>query len=308
LTPYASPWSRGTESKAQTGGTGHLARRALAGVTILVLAASCGPAFGWGSKGHQWTTDNAVELLPAGKLKDFMVGHRSALAYNCLVPDFQLKEGVSGKIEAPDHYLDLEIISPQPKPSDIPRTRLDAARLYTMKGIPYASGGFLPWRIEETFWALANAMRCDVASVPFWAGLIAHYAADATQPLHATVRYDGLPDPANPGQKLFKGIHLDYEVTFLEDEGFEFRRSSLALAARPATVTDVHDLAARTLCDSFGHVNEIYDAARRHWGPTMYADWERELGPMTRGQLAKASTLIASLWLTAWEVAGSPAM
>ena len=276
--------------------------------SLLAVLGAHAPALAWGSKGHQWSTDNAAELLPEGVLKTYMEAHRRTLAYNCLVPDFQLKDGVGGKLEGPDHYIDLEVIAATPTLEALPRTRLDAGRLYTERGLSYASGGFLPWRIEEAYWALVNALRCDEASVSFCAGLLAHYVADATQPLHTTVHYDGLVTEGNPPTKEFKGIHAEYEITFIEDCGFEFRQSSLALAQPATPIADVHVAVCETILDSFGKVGAIYDAAREHQGADKYVGWEQALGPMTREQLARASTLLSSLWLTAWQAAGSPSL
>ena len=272
----------------------------------LALAVGAHPAFAWGVKGHQWAVQNAVELLPEGPLKASLQGQVQRIAYYTLLPDFQWKDGTRDKLEGPDHYLNLEVTSATPQASDLPRTRLEAARLYTSKGLKYRDGGFLPWRIEEAYWALVNALKTDPGEVAFYAGVLGHYAADATQPLHTTVHYDGRVDPRSGGARELKGIHLDYEVTFLEDHGLEFRQSSLKLAKAPQVLPDVHAAAVATILDSFGHVDELYEVARRHPGPGKYAAWDREVGELTRRQLAKAATFLTSLWLTAWQEAGRP--
>lgn len=274
-------------------------------VVVLMLVIGAGPALAWGGKGHEWTVSNAIALLPDGRLKDYLREQEGRIRYNSLIPDFQWKDGAISKLESPEHYIDLEVIANPPTPSDIPSTRLDAARLYTARGLRYSNGGFLPWRIQELYWALANAMKTDPESVPFWAGVLAHYAADATQPLHTTIHFDGWVNGSS-GPKELQGIHLDYELSFVEDQGFDFRNSALAMAAPPAVIPDIHQATAQLVCESWGYVTQIYDVARRHRGPDKYPAWERELGAMTRARLARAATFVASLWLTAWHEAGEP--
>jgi len=83
------------------------------------------------------------------------------VCYDSVIPDFQWKDGNIAKLEAPEHYIDLEVIAPAPKAADIPLTRQAAARLYNDKGIAFSNGGFLPWRIEDMYAALVNAMKTD---------------------------------------------------------------------------------------------------------------------------------------------------
>ena len=272
---------------------------------LLLLVATATPALAWGSKGHEWTVSNAITLLPESKLKQYLREHEGRIRFNSLIPDFHWKDGSVSKLESVDHYIDLEIIAVPPTPADLPLTRMDAARLYNARGVKFSDGGFLPWRIQETYLALVNALKTDRDAVPFWAGVLSHYVADATQPLHTTIHFDGWVSEAN-GPKELQGIHLDYELTFIEDQGLEFRHSALAAAAPPALIPDVHQATAELVCESWRYVGLIYDVARRHQGPDKYVVWERQLGAMTRQRLGRAASFLASLWLTAWHEAGEP--
>jgi hypothetical protein len=149
--------------------------------------------------------------------------------------------------------------------------------------------------------------------------VIAHYTADAAQPLHSTIHFDGRADEKVDGRKALSGIHMDYEVSFLEDQGLEFLQSSRALAEEAEVLEDVHAAALDTIFEAHGHFEEIYEAARAENGDDMpagmpavqstarkYAAWDESIGPMTRLQMARAATFTASLWLTAWEEAGKP--
>jgi len=274
-------------------------------VLAFVFAVVCVPAHAWGAKGHTLVTENAVRLLPDGPLKAYMSDHVGGLSFNCLAPDFQLKDGISGALEGPEHYINLESVAPNMRPDDLPRNRADEARRVTDLGLSYADAGFLPWRIEDMELALANAFRADRRNIVLFAGLLSHYAADATQPLHTTVDYDGRPGPG--GAKALKGIHAEYEITYLEEEGLEFRQSSLSLAKPAPQVDDVFGEALAVIFESNACVEAVYRCAEAHSsGPDKYGAWDAEIGPMTRERLACGATLVATLWLTAWKAAGSP--
>lgn len=268
----------------------------------LLTATQC---LAWGTKGHAWIAQNAVTLLPPTPLSVVLSQHQSSVIQSAITPDFQWKDGSIARLEAPDHYIDLEVLSSTPTRDAIPRTRLEAARGYTDLGILYSDGGFLPWRVEETYWALVNAIKTDPQSAPFWAGILSHYVADCTQPLHTTVHYDGRVDRKTDGVPELKGIHADYEITYLEDEGIEFRRSSLALARPTQPMPDVFAAAVDAILASHALVDGLYDVARRR-GEGRFEAWDREMGQMTRGQLAGGAALLASLWQAAWEQAGKP--
>ncbi|MBD3293196.1 MAG: hypothetical protein GF393_09745 [Armatimonadia bacterium] len=264
----------------------------------------------WGVKGHTWTVDNAVQVLPEGPLKTFMADQRSWVGFNSLKPDFHLKDGTAGELEKPEHYIDLEVIADPPTAEDIPRSREAAMRLYNDRGIAFSNGGFLPWRIQDMYLSLVNAMRAeDSRDVTFYAGMLSHYAADATMPLHTTVDYDGLTDRREDGRKFLQGIHAEYEITFIGDYNIEWRESSLAVAKPACALDSVLDEAIAEILHAHSKVDRLYEVAEAHQESDLnarYAAWEAELGPLTREQLGRASTFIASLWLTAWEEAGRP--
>jgi len=263
------------------------------------------PAGAWGAKGHAWVSENAVKLLPEGELRERMERELPSVVGYSSAPDFELKDGINESLEAPNHYIDLD--APEPMlTAEVLRTelrsRVDAARWYTAHRLTFRDGGFLPWRIEEMEVALANAMAGETQEVGLFAGLLAHYAADATQPLHTTKDYNGRVAP-NTKESYLHGIHADYEIVFIQDRGIEFRESSLAMARPAKKLDDVFGAAVDMVLDSYTHVDMIYDVAGRNAGPDRYTAWDAEMGEMTRERLAEAATLVASLWLTAWEEA-----
>lgn len=269
-------------------------------ITVLVVSSLlfAHPALAWGVKTHTWITENAVRLLPDGELRASLERELRAVTANSMAPDFQLKDGLVRTLEYPDHFVNLERFGGPQQPSDLPRTRVEAARLYTALGLSYDKCGFLPWRIEETYLGLVNAMKTDRSKTAFYAGLLSHYVADAHVPLHTTIHYDGRITETGP--RFLEGLHGDYEITFIEDRNIEFRESSFAEAAAPAALADVFEATVHCLYDAFALVDSLYMAAEAHQGPDKYALWDREIGPLTRRQLGRAASLVASMWLTAW--------
>jgi hypothetical protein len=301
--PGKKPALGGTSRRIATNGGNPMRRLLLSVPLLLALTAPC---WAWGAKGHNWSVHNAVEALPEGNLRDWADGRRDELILGALAPDFELKDGIDGPLEGPNHYLNIETIVPTLEWDKLPRTRLEMTARCTELGIPAGDGGFLPYRIEELYVALVNAMKADRRNAVLLAGLIAHYAADATQPLHVTADYDGRPDPSGTGERRFKGIHARYEVTFAQDPDLGFRDRARAAARPPNLLSDVHEATMEVLRASYACVEPIYAAAERHPGDNPYAAWDAEIGDLTAERLGAASTFIASLWLSAWEDAGRP--
>lgn len=276
-----------------------------------LLAATLGsaaPSLAWGAKTHTLVVYNAIELLPPGPLRDFMEANSKRATGYSMAPDFQLCDGLGGELERADHYLNLERLGERGVWERFPRTRNDALRFCIEHGIRQEDLGFAPWRIETSYLDLAASMASDPDGVALRAGLLAHYAADATMPLHTTVNYDGIwPEPGTPStERRHRGIHFLYEITFVEDSGHSYAQEALARAAPARAPDDVLERAYREVLAAHDRVDDLYACADRH--PEDLEAWSAELGDLTREQLARASSLIASLWLKAWETAGVPTL
>jgi len=102
-----------------------------------------------------------------------------------IVPPYGVADGVL-------HYVDLEVfsasptfrddLSHKPRPGDIPRDISDPR---------WKLAGLVPFRVEECFDRLTQALAnpADADEAARWAGLLAHYSEDSTQPHHTTVDY-----------------------------------------------------------------------------------------------------------------------
>ena len=206
-----------------------------------------------------------------------------------------------GRAEAIRHYIDLEDYGSSPFANLNPdinamRQRYGEATL--------ERSGTLPWTIEQVSAAIAQAWRRDDChAAETLSGYLAHYIGDASQPLHSTRYYDGI------GQD--RGIHARLE--FATDASL----AKLAPLARPAIklipVTSAWDAAIAEIRRANALIPAITQAdraARAASPPDDHQAYNRALiaqeGRLIAGQIADASSVLASIWLYEWKSAGSP--
>lgn len=133
------------------------------------------------------------------------------------------------------HFIDLELFQPadkkrgyrhdlsgKPQVEQIPRDQNDPR---------YTQAGMLPHRIAHCYHELVmsiregrlHAMRLDEQegkTATYWAGYLAHYVADNTQPHHATLDYKSQSYFAN--RRKAPNVHAEMEYRMLDDEVKEF--------------------------------------------------------------------------------------
>jgi hypothetical protein len=164
--------------------------------------------------------------------------------------------------------------------------------------------GTLPWTIEAVSDQIETAWRrgdCD--SVLRLSGYLAHYVGDASQPLHSTINYDGYARD--------RGIHARIELAV--DHSLQELEP---MAARQIHVEDINDVwtpAIAEIRDANGLVGEVIrdDRSARDVGNYGGRDYQRAVmsgdASMFGRQIARASSVLASIWLYEWHRAGSPA-
>lgn len=129
------------------------------------------------------------------------------------------------------HYIDVEFFMPEdtrrvyahdlsnkPKLADFPRD---------VGFVRYQRAGMLPFRVEESYRELVKALKAgrltdEPGKFPRdehaakWAGYLAHYAADNTQPQHATVDYKSAAYFAD--KRKAPNVHAEMEYRMCDDE------------------------------------------------------------------------------------------
>jgi hypothetical protein len=115
-------------------------------------------------------------------------------------------------------------LSNKPRLSDLPRDMTDPR---------YVQAGMLPFRIEQCYQQLVLAIRENRLHAPtheqqegktatYWAGYLAHYLADNTQPHHATIDYQSQMYFADKRQGKYPNIHSEVEYKMCDDEKNDF--------------------------------------------------------------------------------------
>lgn len=275
----------------------------LVALGVVLVLAPARPLVAWGFDVHRFIVERAIALLPPG-LGPFYEKHRLFVVEHSIDPDLWRSAGFEE--EAPRHFLDLDAYGPFPFKA-LPRDLDEAIKKFGRARVE--KNGLLPWRTEEIFDKLAAAFRraaeqpYALEDVKFFTAVIAHYASDATQPLHAVVNYDG----QLTGQH---GIHSRFEAEL-------FARFPSQLTVRPEAPRPVgrpRDMIFDTLLVSFQLVEDVLAADRAAVaGRDAYDDlyferFFRQVRPVLERRIADAITSVASLVVAAWERAGRPSL
>jgi hypothetical protein len=223
-------------------------RTALAiGAFACVLAAS-GAALAWGSTGHRLIGIAAIQALP-DSLPGFVHTPQAALDMGELArePDRWRDSGkVHDTMRDPGHFVDLDDqgkVLGGPELKALPPTRTDYDTALRLVGSDAAKAGWLPYAIVDGWEELAKDFadwRADVAGLRLdrdpahqaWLerdkarreyltlrdlGTLAHYVGDGSQPLHASVHYNGWGPGPNPEGFTLQRIHSPFEGPFVRD-------------------------------------------------------------------------------------------
>lgn len=276
---------------------------------ILTITAA-GAAGAWGVEGHRMVARAAVEGLPAD-MPGFFPHAADQLAYLGPEPDRWRDDSRTAMNEAwrYDHYIDLE---------NVPAGALEAPDRFEYLEALHAAGldepeqnaGFLPYRILELYQRLvigfARWRAEDSEQVRRWvqariindAGILGHYVADAANPHHTTIHFNGWSDAApNPREyTTSRDFHRQFETVFvgsrihLDDVRASVPGGAEVVDARAAII----DFIRRT----HDQVEPLYELERVHGFDPASAPIVTEAFAIER--LAAGASFLRSLWYTAW--------
>ena len=231
-----------------------------------MLAASTAPVLAWGSSGHRMIGELAVQHFPK-EIPAFLRTQQAAQQVGLLAqePDISRNAGQPHDDDSdPGHFVDVSddgSILGGPKLSALPATRRDYDTGLRAAGADEFKAGFLPYNIMDGWQQLVKdfaLLRRDMAAQKFAQkfsltavekrsyaraqalrqmlalrdlGVWAHYVGDASQPMHASVHYNGWGDSPNP--EVFvtgPGLHAKFETDFVNAHVGE---QDVARALRP---------------------------------------------------------------------------
>jgi hypothetical protein len=271
---------------------------------VVILSATSTPARAWGFDAHRFIVDRAIDLLPPA-MRPFYQAHRRFIVEHTVDPDLWRLAGFEE--ERPRHYMDLDSYDTPPFTA-LPRDYERAVERYGLEMINRE--GTLPWRAVDMHERLTRSFadhpkgsRWALDNAQFFSAALAHYVADAHVPFHAVRNHDG--QLTNQ-----QGIHARFETDLFVRFRQEVRVSPSAARAIP----DVRGFLFETLIASFEQAEPALKAdlaARRRPGEYDRAYYRRFFDaarPVLERRLSAAITAVASVWRTAWESAGSPAL
>jgi hypothetical protein len=275
--------------------------RLIAAVTLLAAIVAPRPASAWGIEVHKFIMGRAIALLPS-EIRPYFQKYQAGIAEHAGDPD--LWRTVGFVEESSRHFVDMDAYGPPPF-KDLPHDYDDAVKRYGLDFV--VKNGTLPWRSEEIYRKLVEAFTQKAPysreNIRLFSSVLAHYVADAYQPFHAALNYDG----QLTGQW---GVHARFET-----ELFDRYESKLHLSPSvPAPVGTPREFVFAALTTSFLLVQPVLDADKAAVGSRDFYDDEyfdrffSGVKPILEKRLSDSIGAVAGLIGAAWVEAGRPAV
>jgi hypothetical protein len=278
------------------------------------VAASALLLVAWGEAGHRMTGEAAALSMP-GSTPAFFRRASKELGYLNPEPDRwkdrverDADRALDGAFNA-DHFIDTEMVPP-----DVLAAALAAPNRYayadTLRkaGVDAAVFGFLPFAILE----YAQKLRVDFRNwraapdsiKPFIetriiddAGILGHFIADGSNPLHTSDQYNGWTR-ANPnGYATDRQTHARFESGYV---GARIRLADVMakMDTNARVVPNFRAAIVAYLRESNAHVIPFYELDKRSRFDTNTTSAENKA--FTVDRLAFGAKMLRDFWWTAW--------
>jgi hypothetical protein len=235
-------------------------------LTCILLTLSGVPAWAWGGTGHRYIGEIAAGHFPK-QLPAFLrsAQARAQIGLMAQEPDLSRNAGQPHDADSdPGHFVDVSddgSIQGGPRLDALPATRRDYDTALRAAGTEEYKAGFLPYNIMDGWQQLVKdfaLLRRDIAAQKYAGkfamtvaqkktyaaaqavrqlltlrdlGVWAHYVGDASQPMHASVHYNGWGEGPNPEAFVTApGLHAKFESDFVNAH---IREQDVAAALRP---------------------------------------------------------------------------
>jgi hypothetical protein len=293
------------------------ASRLAAAVTfgLICLAAQPPAAHAWGNEGHRLINRLAATALPA----DVPAFLRSEAAINEIEylgpePDRWRSPAEPELVaaQAPEHFIDMELADAL---GPLPHRRLDFEAKVFAAGQRPEKIGLQPWQATEVWERLKAALReyrnlsaankdtrAVEQAVIFYAGWLGHYVADASQPLHTSVQYNGWTGPNPNGYTTEHKIHWQFEGPFV---GANLHEPEVRARLTPlkAIDGDIFDGYVAYLRHTQTYVEKVYQLEKAGGFVGAGSAESREF---TAERLAAGASMLRDMIYTAWLESGKP--
>lgn len=285
----------------------------------LALGAATSTVWAWGDDGHFLVNRSAALNLPE-QMPSFFRDAVDELAWLAADPDRwrEDSEAALRAAQVPDHFVKLDTLGadfvfPQHRfayYAELEQMRAAATDEAMRTALQPDQVGSQPYIVIELYDRLVVAFRQHRRLAPegrgelvagsaiTWAGWMGHYVADAAQPMHTSVHYDGWVGDDDNGYRREPGIHWFFENDFVIANLDELQVADAIPAA--SVLREPFVAYVEYLRESRGFVDPVY---RIEAAGGFDVATEESLA-FTRGRLRAATTMLRDLWFTAWVESG----
>lgn len=287
-----------------------------------VLSFSIQTHFAWGPDGHIFINRVALQHIPSS-MPAFTKSDLAWMEYLANEPDrWSWQDPGAPALRAsagPEHYIDLERVEflkafPANRYEFIRALYAQRTRLLAEDKTREADAllperlGLQPYAATEVYDRLVIAFReYRVAkgnqrstapaekNVLFYMGWLGHYVADASNPLHTTIHYNGWVGK-NPNHfTTDRGTHSKFEGQFVRDNlsPSDFEKQ----VKRPNEIRDVFSDYLAYLRDSFAQVVPLYELEKEGGFDGKGSKKSKEF---VSDRLAAGTQKLLDLWYSAW--------
>ncbi|HXI88384.1 MAG TPA: hypothetical protein VNO24_00085 [Blastocatellia bacterium] len=277
-------------------------------IAVFLVFSLAPPASAWGEEGHRYINRVAAEHMP----EDMPLFFRNAvkrLTFLGPEPDRwrdtkELNKAL-GEVNGPDHFVDIDKAE---NFEALPNDRYLYGDWLRAQGKDPKVIGFLPYSMLEGFQKIEvlfrlwrdpqhEAERDQIEqNIIYYAGVVGHYVADGSQPLHTSIHFNGWTTSSNPQLFTREPLHGRFEGEYVKAQ---IKPEDFSVLVKTATrLQDPFADIVKYLVDTYNHVPELYRMEKKvRWDANnRNADSKK----FVTERLAAASQMLANLWYTAW--------
>ena len=284
-------------------------------LAVLILAPTI---HGWWDNGHFYTGRAAAEALPA-QMPAFFRQSVDQLSYLNYEPDRwknaaeRATDGALYGGTSPEHYINFEKVPPGLLKLT---TRFEFLAAVSRREPNGSNVGLLPYRILELFQSLRVSFRlwreAPDAGTKAWieqriiddAGILGHYVADASNPLHTTVHHNGWVSKNNPRKFTTDNtLHGRFEGKFV-DGHIKIEDVRPRVTPQAKVIAQPREAIVQFINDSYALVDDVYRLEQREKFSETTASPEHKTFVVNR--IAAGATFLRDLWWTAYSTSDQP--
>ena len=255
------------------------------------------PLAAWGPIGHDIVNTWAIQTLPS-EMRGFFEANRQFIVAHANDPDGWMKKD---RYERQRHYIYMDRYGMFPFLA-LPHSFKQAVERYGSGRVN--RDGVLPWQVGEYSLRLTEAFKSrNWDQVKLEAAVLAHYVADAHDPLHVTQNFDG----QLTGQT---GLSDRYDIRLLD----RYSKFFILHPEDAAKIDDPTEYAFQTCLEAYTRMDSVILAdLRARQGQPDYTDdyfdrFYSQVGETVMRAINEAAHDAGSYWYTAWLNAGKPAL